>query len=79
MNDSVALSRFATSGAGLAFLPTLEGQSLVDRGELVRVLPDLQQLGATASLIWPESRHLAPRVRAFIDHVVTAMSDAAVA
>jgi len=45
-------------------------------GDVVRVLPDYEQEGATASLIWPASRHLAPRVRAFIDHAVETMGDA---
>jgi len=70
VNDSAALERFAQAGAGLALLSTIEAESLVQKGELVRVLPDYEQEGATASLVWPASRHLAPRVRAFIDHAV---------
>jgi DNA-binding transcriptional LysR family regulator len=76
VNDSAALERFALSGAGLALLPTIEGESGVARGQLVRVLPEYEQQGATASLVWPASRHLAPRVRAFIDHAVETMGDA---
>ena len=74
INDSAALARFASSGAGLALLPTIEGDSLAARGELVRVLPEYEQRGATASLVWPASRHLAPRVRAFIDHAVKTLA-----
>jgi len=70
VNDSAALARFASSGAALALLPTIEGESMAARGELVRVLPEYQQQGATATLVWPASRHLAPRVRAFIDHAI---------
>ncbi|MGB0591119.1 MAG: LysR family transcriptional regulator [Myxococcota bacterium] len=77
INDSAALERLALSGAGLTFLSTIDGETLVERGELVRVMPDYAQQGATASLIWPESRHLAPRVRAFIDHAVETMGDIA--
>jgi DNA-binding transcriptional LysR family regulator len=76
VNNSAALERFALSGAGLALLPTIEGESRTARGELVRVLPEYEQQGATASLVWPASRHLAPRVRAFIDHAVETMADA---
>ncbi len=75
INDSAALERFAQSGAGLALLSTMEGEALAARGDLVRVLPGYEQEGATASLIWPASRHLAPRVRAFIDHAVETMGD----
>ena len=73
VNDSAALERFALSGAGLAILSTIEGESIVERGELARVLPHYDCGGATASLIWPASRHLAPRVRAFIDHAITSI------
>jgi DNA-binding transcriptional LysR family regulator len=76
INDSAALERFALSGAGLALLDTIEGEDWTARGELVRVLPEYEQQGATASLVWPASRHLAPRVRAFIDHAVETMGDA---
>lgn len=70
VNDSAALERFALSGAGLAILSTVEGESMVQQGELIRVMPRYDRGGATASLIWPASRHLAPRVRAFIDHAI---------
>ena len=73
INDSTALERLVLSGAGLALLSTLGGERLCARGELVRVLPDYEQEGATASLIWPASRYLAPRVRAFIDHAIETM------
>jgi len=77
INDSAALERFALSGAGLALLSTIEGESLAARGDLVRVLPEYShQQGAIASLVWPASRHLAPRVRAFIDHAVACLGNA---
>ena len=74
VNDSAALERFALSGAGLALLMTLEGDVWAERGELVRMLRDTQQREAFASLVWPASRHLAPRVRAFIAHAVAAFA-----
>ena len=70
INDTVALERFVLSGAGIALLSTLDGERLAAQGELIRVPPEYEQEGATASLVWPSSRHLAPRVRAFIDHAV---------
>lgn len=76
MNDSAALERFALSGAGLATLATYEGENWVAQGDLVRVLPDYEHEGAIASLIWPASRHLSPRVRAFIDFAVETFGDA---
>lgn len=75
-NDTTMLERLALSGAGLAMLPTPGGNHWVERGELVRVLPNHVQRGAAASLVWPKSRHLAPRVRAFIDHAVQTIKHA---
>ena len=75
INDSAALERFVLSGAGLALVSTFEGEGWCEQGELVRVLPNYEQEGASASLVWPSSRYLAPRVRAFIDHAVGTMGD----
>jgi DNA-binding transcriptional LysR family regulator len=75
VNDSAALDRICLSGAGVALISTVEGESFVEQGDLVRVLPDYEQAVATATLVWPASRHLSPRVRAFIDHAVEAMGD----
>ena len=63
--------------AGLAILPTLDGERLVAEGALTRVLPGHEQEGATVSLVWPAARYLAPRVRAFIDHAVGSLSEGA--
>lgn len=75
INDSAALERFVLTGSGVAFLTTIEGEALVQQGKLVRVLPQYEQSKATASLVWPSSRHLAPRVGAFIDHAIQSMGD----
>jgi len=73
VNDTTALERIALSGSGIALIPTFQGENLVSQGLLVRLLPELEQHGATATLVWPASRHLSPRVRAFIDHAVETM------
>jgi DNA-binding transcriptional LysR family regulator len=70
VNDSTALKIFILSGAGIGLLPKFVGEDLCEKRELIRVLPAYEQQGNTASLIWPASRHLAPRIRAFIDHAV---------
>lgn len=75
INDAAALERLALAGAGVTLLSTLDEEERLSRGELVRVLPSYAQQQAHASLIWPASRHLAPRVRAFIDHAVETMAN----
>ncbi|MBD90112.1 MAG: hypothetical protein CL940_07230 [Deltaproteobacteria bacterium] len=75
VDDSSALERLALAGAGLVVLETMTGEPWVARGELVRVLPEYDKQAGTASLVWPASRHLAPRVRAFIDHAVLHLAE----
>lgn len=75
VNDAMALERFAVSGAGVALLSSLDGDRLVAQGDLAAVLPEFSQAQAAATLVWPASRHLAPRVRAFIDHAVAHFGD----
>ncbi len=70
VDDSVALERLALAGAGLVVLETMAADPLVTKGELIRVLPEYERQSGTASLVWPASRHLAPRVRAFIQCAV---------
>ena len=76
IDDSSALERLALSGAGLVVLETMTAEPWVAQGALKRVLPDYAGQAGAASIVWPVSRHLAPRVRAFIDHALTHLSGA---
>ena len=69
--DSVtALREAAIAGAGLTIQPEwLVGNTLTS-GELVRVLPDWNIPTVDASVVFPASRHLPERVRAFVDFAV---------
>ena len=40
---------------------------------LVRVLPEWSQQVGSVSMVWPESRHLSPRVQSFIEHAVESL------
>ncbi len=55
-------------GAGIGLLPECMASPYVDRGELIRVLPDWSSDERAIYLVWPDSPHISPRVRAFIDH-----------
>jgi len=74
-NNPISLQSFGLEGAGLVILETLQAQPLVERKQLVRVLPEYDILRGKSALVWPESRHLAPRVRAFIEHAVQSFND----
>jgi DNA-binding transcriptional LysR family regulator len=66
--DSVtALREAAIAGTGLTIQPEwLVGGALAS-GQLVRVLPDWDIPTVDATVVYPASRHLPERVRAFVD------------
>jgi len=53
------------AGAGIGLLPVLVAQALPTAVE--RVLPEVDVAAPTLSIVWPASRQLSPRVRAFVD------------
>jgi len=57
----------AISGAGLAFLPTYLVNEDIAAGRLHEVLADFAAPPIPISAIYPSRRHLAPKVRQFID------------
>jgi len=66
VDDFGVVADLITQGVGLGMVPSLDR---VDRlAELVRVLPRWSFPTTSLWLIWPASRHLSPRVRAFVDH-----------
>ena len=69
-NDPLLLADAAVQGLGIALLPVLLVGPLLQRGELVQVLPDVIRAEARVALVYPEKEFLPPQVRAFIDAVV---------
>ena len=65
----------ALAGAGVCVLPLFLAGPLMRQGRLAHVLPDWSLPGGHMSLLWPQSRHLAPRVRVFIDFMADAFAD----
>lgn len=71
VTGSMSFVRAATeAGAGIGVLPLVVGLGLRGDRELERVLPDWELPAGAVSLLWPASRQLAPRIRAFLDFVV---------
>ncbi len=66
-NDFGLIQSLVETGTVIALLPLLFTAQSRDGGTLVRVLPEWTMRSGRLSLVWPASRHLAPRVRAFID------------
>jgi len=66
-NDTLMVRALVEAGAGIGLLPSFVAAPAVDRGALVRVLDPWELRAGRIALVWPASRHLAPRLRAFVD------------
>lgn len=67
VNDFVLMQALLESGAGMGLLPNFLAEQGLEQGLLVPVLPEWAAVSGKCSLVWPASRHLAPRIRAFVD------------
>lgn len=75
VNNSLALREALLAGVGLARTPTfLVGEDLRE-GRLIAVLPDYRSLEVSIYLVYPQRRHLSPKVRAFADFLVSKIKD----
>lgn len=73
-NNGSATAAAAVAGLGVAFVPTAEAVPHFNTGALVRVLPDWEMASMPISIVYPYTRHLSARVRAFTDWVTTLMA-----
>ena len=69
-NDFSLTIRAVLKGLGVGSLPRMIGDPLVAQTRLVPILADSGLESVKFQLVWPPARHLAPRVRAFVDHAV---------
>ena len=66
-NNMEAMLGAAIAGLGVAYMPDFLARDSLGRGELQQVLaPHLMRQGQFSAL-WPSSRQLSPKVRAFVD------------
>jgi len=73
-NNAHALRQSALGGLGVGLLPMfLVGEDL-KAGRLVPVLKDYVAADTVISAVYPPSRHLSPKVRAFVDFFVNRFS-----
>ena len=70
VNNSEVMLQLACRGSGLAILNIDKAEYFVRKKELVRLLSEYEQRAARVSLVWVASKHLSPKIRAFIDHAV---------
>jgi len=66
-NNGDFLCRAAIEGHGLILEPTFIVYRAIERGELVPILTDVAWPSIDAHAVYPQTRHLSQRVRAFVD------------
>lgn len=69
VNESNAMAAAALAGLGIARMPAFTAMPLIERGELVRVLPDWKGETIPLYVVYPPNRHLSAKVRAFVEWV----------
>lgn len=68
-NDLRLMLRATLKGGGITFATRATFRPFVDRGELVWLLEDFLPPFPGFSLFYPHRRNMAPKLRAFVDHV----------
>lgn len=69
VNDFGFLEDAALSGLGVALLPVFRCVRSLREGKLQRVLPEWCSAEIPLHVIYPSTRHLSPKVKAFSDHL----------
>lgn len=67
--DMVLMIRLAVAGAGISFGMEDSFRPAIDRGELVPLLEDFCPRFPGFYLYYPSRRHVAPKLRALVDHL----------
>lgn len=70
VNTITACKSACLSGLGIASLPEFICREHINKGELVRILPDWDLPRVAISLVFPQNKLIPRRLRAFIDHVL---------
>ncbi|WP_370279636.1 LysR substrate-binding domain-containing protein [Pontibacterium sp.] len=74
-NNLMFMRDMAVQGLGIARLPKAFCRGEVERGALVQVLEEFHLPGTEVHALYPSRRHLSPKVRLFIDHLIQMLAD----
>ncbi|HSY28052.1 MAG TPA: substrate binding domain-containing protein, partial [Burkholderiaceae bacterium] len=69
INHAESLIHAATTGAGIVQLLSSSLTPPINAGLLMPILEDWTTAGPPVSVVYPQNRHLSPKVRAFVDFV----------
>jgi DNA-binding transcriptional LysR family regulator len=70
-NTNVALRAAAVAGLGIANAASFIVREELERGKLVEVLPGYVPKARELYALYPQNRHLSPKVRAFVDYAAS--------
>lgn len=76
MNNSLGLREALLNEAGVTLTPTFVVGDDIKAGRLQAVLSDYKVLEVSIYAVYPQRRHLSPKVRAFVDFMDKRISDA---
>lgn len=69
-NSVEALIAATSAGLGLAYLPSFAVRDALAGGTIRAVLADCIVEGGVFSILWPQNRHMMPKLRVFVDFLV---------
>jgi len=75
MNNSLAIREAVLCGAGITLIPTFLVGDDLKAGRLYEVLPEYRAQEISIYAVYPERRHLSPKVRAFVEFMKERLSD----
>ncbi len=75
VNNSLALREALLAGLGIARTPTFLVGDDLRQGRLTRLLSDFQSVEVSVFVVYPQRRHLSPKVRAFADFLASRIQD----
>jgi len=75
VNNSLALREALLGGLGIARTPTFLVGDDLRQGRLTRLLADHQSPEVSVFVVYPQRRHLSPKVRAFADFLADRIQD----
>lgn len=75
INNSLAIRQAVLSGLGIARMPTFSVGEDIKEGKLVKLFGNYDLPEVSIFLIYPQRRHLSPKIRAFVEFMAAQLSD----
>jgi DNA-binding transcriptional LysR family regulator len=73
VNDIEAVLMTVKAGRGIGRVLSYQSAEEVATGKLVRLLPETEPAALPVHVVVPSKRHMAPKLRAFLDHAVAVL------